>query len=120
MHCSTCGRKSTKNRTIDPITKVCSECQNKPSEDELQFDEGATMDTIKFSDFKIWMKSELNPIHEEIKALKENMQEIEVQKRQIELLKTRVDDHEETIEALKTIVAKQQRSLRDLIYVRKI
>ena len=70
------------------------------------------MSTIKFSDFKLWMKAELNPMYEEIKSLKESIKEIENQKRQILVLKARVDEHEETIEALKNIVVKQQRSLR--------
>ena len=77
-----------------------------------QIDDDATLSTIKFSDFKLWMKAELNPMYEEIKSLKESIKEIENQKRQIQLLKSRVDEHEETIEALKNVVAKQQRSLR--------
>ena len=44
--------------------------------------------------------------------MKESIKEIENQKLQIKLLKARVDEHEETIEALKNVVAKQQRSLR--------
>ena len=112
MHCTTCGKKSTKNRTIDPVSKECSECQSKPAEVVPQIDDEATMSSIKFSEFKVWMKAELNPICEEIKSLKESVKELENQKRQIELLKARVDEHEETIEALQNVVAKQQRSLR--------
>ena len=112
MHCTQCGKKNTKNRTIDPVTKVCSECQSEPIAATAQIDEEETMSNIKFSEFKVWMKAELNPISEDIKSLKESVKEIEKQKRQIELLKTRVEEHEETIDALKNVVAKQQRSLR--------
>ena len=55
----------------------------------------------------------LVPIHEEIKSLKESAEEIEKQKGEIVLLKSRCDENEETIEALKSIVAKQQKSLCD-------
>ena len=113
MHCTNCGKKKTKTRTIDPVSKECSECQTEPVDDLVpQIDEETTMSNIKFSDFKVWMKAELNPISEDIKSLKESVKEIETQKRQIELLKARVEEHEDTIDALKNVVAKQQRSLR--------
>ena len=56
--------------------------------------------------------STCNPIHDDIKILKENAAEIEKQRCQIEVLKKRCDKNEETIDALKGIVSKQQRSLR--------
>ena len=58
------------------------------------------------------MQSQLSPIHDDIKILKENAAEIEKQRCQIEVLKKRCDKNEETIDALKGIVSKQQRSLR--------
>ena len=112
MHCTSCGKKNTKNRTIDPVSKECSECQSESTEVTPQIDDDATMSNIKFSEFKVWMKAELNPIIEDIKSLRESVQEIEKQKRQIELLKARVEEHEDTIDALKNVVAIQQRSLR--------
>ena len=118
MHCIKCGKKNTKNRIIDSVTKICSECVSTSNgaaavETVEQVDEDATMSSIKFSDFKQWMQSELKPIHEEIKSLKESAEEIEKQKGEIVLLKSRCDENEETIEALKSIVAKQQKSLCD-------
>ena len=58
------------------------------------------------------MQSELKPIHEDIKSLKESVLEIDKQKSQIQMLKNRCDQNEETIEALKSIISKQQKSLR--------
>ena len=58
------------------------------------------------------MQAQFVPLHEDIKLLKEKMEEIEKQKKQIELLQQRCDSYEETIEAMKGIISKQQRSLR--------
>ena len=112
MYCVKCGKKNTKNRTIDPVRKECNDCQTGAAEAVPEIDEEATMGNIKFSDFKGWMIAELDPIREDVKSLKESIKQIEEQKRQIDLLKQRVDDQEDTIEALKNVVAKQQRSLR--------
>ena len=60
------------------------------------------------------MQSELKPIHEDIKSLKESVLEIDKQKSQIQVLKKRCDQNEETIEALKSIISKQQKSLQGM------
>ena len=120
MFCCQCAKKATRNRTIDGITKICSDCVKASVSTEVDvgasaippIDDEATLDTVKFSDYKLWMMSQLNPIHEDIKTLKENADEIERQRLQIELLQKRCDNHEETIETLKGVVAQQQRSLR--------
>ena len=120
--CHLCSKKSTKNRTIDVVTKTCSDCQKSGSNAGAptgataqglpNIDDDATLNTIKFSEYKSWMQAQFLPLHEDIKLLKEKMEEIEKQKKQIVLLQQRCDAHEETIDALKGIISKQQRSLR--------
>ena len=119
MYCCKCAKKATKNRTIDNITKICKDCASSSGVDVVAaasaiaaIDDEATLDAVKFSDYKVWMLSQLNPMHEDIKTLKENAAEVERQKLQIELLQKRCDKHEETIETLKGVIAQQQRSLR--------
>ena len=119
MYCCKCAKKATKNRTVDNVTKICSACATSDNADAGAgasaipvIDDDATLDAVKFSDYKIWMLSQLNPIHEDIKTLKENAAELERQKFQIGLLQKRCDKHEETIETLKGVIAQQQRSLR--------
>ena len=109
----------TRNRTIDNITKVCSDCVTAGGADVVAgasaislIDDEATLDAVKFSDYKVWMLSQLNPIHEDIKILKESAAEVQRQKLQIDLLQKRCDKHEETFETLKGVIAQQQRSLR--------
>ena len=119
MFCCKCAKKATRNRTIDNITKVCSDCVTAGGADVVAgasaislIDDEATLDAVKFSDYKAWMLSQLNPIHEDIKILKESAAEVQRQKLQIDLLQKRCDKHEETIETLKGVIAQQQRSLR--------
>ena len=117
MFCCECSKKETKTRIIDRVTKICSACSSVTSAASVPtttpaIDDDATLDTIKFSDYKLWMLSQLNPIHEDIKTLKENSAKIEKQRLQIELLQRRCDNHEETIDTLKGVIAQQQRSLR--------
>ena len=75
-------------------------------------DDEATLNTIKFSEYKLWMQAQFIPLHEDIKLMKSKMEEIEKQKRQIELLQQRCDAYEETIDAMKGIMSNPQRSLR--------
>ena len=55
------------------------------------------------------MQAQFVPLHEDIKLLKEKMEEIEKQKKQIELLQQRCDTYEETVEAMKGIISKHPR-----------
>ena len=76
-------KKATKNWTIDNITKICKDCASSNGDGEVPgasgiaaIDDEATLDAVKFSDYKVWMLSQLNPIHEDIKTLNENAAEL--------------------------------------------
>lgn len=109
--CAQCKRKPTQKRTLND-NNICIDCMNELNDNVLDMDDEATLDSIRFADFKLWMMSQLSPIHDDIKTLKENTAEIKRQKLQIDLLQKRCDKNEETIETLKGVIAQQQKSLR--------
>ena len=125
MFCCLCAKKATQKRSIDPISKTCSDCQKSAANTNASasatdtpdrrpsIDDDAMLSSVTFSEYKTWMQSQLSPIHNDIKILKENAEEIGRHADAIELLKQRCDRNEEVIESLKGVIAKQQKTIRN-------
>ena len=65
--CCQCAKKPTRNRIINPHTKVCNECaggdENEPPQREaaaVEIDDNATLGETRFRDLKEWLQNELH------------------------------------------------------------
>ena len=65
--CCQCAKKPTRNRIINPNTKVCNECEGGDGNEALQsdtadveIDDNATLGETRFGDLKQWLRNELH------------------------------------------------------------
>ena len=101
--CCQCGKKPTRNRSLDPSTALCSACatgadignstlEGDGHEDSSLITDDTTLSEVRFGDLKLWLQNEL---HTNIKQIvKEELKtEVEGIKRNFSALKSDVENN---------------------------
>ena len=118
--CRNCGKKATRNRTLNLTTAVCSACEDDPpaaeeeeTNDETEIADDAPLSDIRFGDLKSWFKKELRSTVKDI--VKEELQaELGVVKQEVGNLKTKVSTNETSIASCSTKVEKLEERMEKL------
>lgn len=133
-NCASCKKKGNKTKVIiDPITKLCAECNRKEQLMTPNIDDNATLGEMKVGDFKEWIglfiskqvKSELADVRENVERLKTDV-EVLVNTNAVnepiiasntDVTKTngeKIEELEKTIALMKTTIVNQQEFLEQL------
>ena len=122
VFCSECGKKETIKRSINKITKICSDCNNnaalvssndcydnitKSDIANVSLEQISNTSTIIINE-DYWKQFD-NRLDTKIKTVETNLTNlITTQNQKIELLEKKCETYEENIDNLKAIVSKQQ------------